>query len=329
MKAIVLTNYGAPDVLQLQEIAKPTPKEGEVLIKVRATTVTAGDGEIRNLKFSIWLAIPIRLWLGFIKPRDGIILGQELAGEVVAVGKNVRKFNVGDQVFGGTGLHFGAYAEYVCLPESEVLATKPVNMTYEQAAAVPTGGFEAVHFLRKAAIQSGEKILINGAGGSIGTFAVQLAKHFGAEVTAVDSAAKLTMLRSIGADKVIDYTQEDFTQNGQTYDIIFDVIGKSPFSRSLASLKQKGRYLIGNFSLSQMSRGLWASMTSSKKVIIGAAHQNLEDLIFLKNLIEAGELKSVIDRQYPLAQVAEAHRYVDTGQKIGSVVITVEHDDIP
>ena len=242
------------------------------------------------------------------------------------MGKDVKLFKKGDQVFATTGLGFGAYAEYICLPEASkmgVLAIKPANMTYEEAAAVPTGGLEALHFLRKANIQSGQKVLIIGAGGSIGTFAVQLARYFGAEVTGVDSAGKLDMLRSIGADHVIDYTQEDFTKSAETYDVIFDVMGKSSFSGSIRSLKQNGRYLIGNPGLTQMVRGRWTSMRSSKKVIIGAAIQKTEDLVFLKELIEAGKIKSVIDRCYPLEQIAEAHRYVETGQKKGNVVISV------
>ena len=202
-------------------------------------------------------------------------------------------------------------------------------MTYEEAAAVPTGGLEALHFLRKGNIQSGQQVLIVGAGGSIGTFAVQLAKYFGAEVTGVDRSSKLDMLRSIGTDHVIDYTQEDFTKSGKTYDVIFDVMGKSSFSGSIGSLKQNGRLLLGNPGLSQMVRGRWTSMSSSQQVIMGAASQKREDLIFLKELIEAGKLKAVIDRCYPLEQTAEAHRYVETGQKKGNVVITVEHDNNP
>jgi 2-desacetyl-2-hydroxyethyl bacteriochlorophyllide A dehydrogenase len=328
MKAIVWTKYGSPDVLQLKEIAKPTPKANEVLIKIYATTVTAGECEARNLKMPILIRLPMRIYVGLRKPKRITILGQELAGEIEAIGKDVKRFKAGDQVFGTTGLGFGAYAEYLCLPEKSamgVLATKPANMTYEEAAAVPTGGLEALHFIRKGNIQRGEKVLIIGAGGSIGTFAVQLAKYFGAEVTGVDSTSKLEMLRSIGADRVIDYTQEDFTRNGQAYDVIFDVMGKSSFSGSVRSLKQNGRYLLGNAGLSQMARGRWTSIRSSKKVIIGAANQKNQDLLFLKALIEAGKIKSVIDRCYPLEQIVEGHRYVDTGQKKGNVVITLEH----
>jgi 2-desacetyl-2-hydroxyethyl bacteriochlorophyllide A dehydrogenase len=252
-------------------------------------------------------------------------LGQELAGEIESVGKNVKRFRQGDQVFAATEAGFGAYAEYRCLREDKTLAIKPANMTYEEAAAVPTGGLNALHFLRKGNIQSGEKVLINGAAGNIGTFAVQLAKYFGAEVTGVDSTEKLDMLRSIGADHVIDYTQQDFTKNGKTYDVIFDVVGKSSYSRSVRSLKPNGHYLLANTCPSQMVRGLWTSMISNKKVIFAFASYKAEDLIFLKELIEAGKIKSVIDRRYPLEQVAEAHRYVDTGHKKGNVVITVEH----
>ncbi|MBE2196334.1 MAG: NAD(P)-dependent alcohol dehydrogenase [Anaerolinea sp.] len=326
MKTIVLTNYGSPDGLQLTEVEKPTPKDNEVLIRVRATTVTAGDSEIRTLNFPIWLMLPIRIYVGFIKPRN-FVLGQELAGDIEAVGKDVTRFREGDTVFGTTGFRFGAYAEYTCLPEVGALAIKPSNMTYEEAAAVPVAGLEALHFMRKANIQRGEKVLIVGAGGSIGTMGIQLARYFGAEVTGVDSTGKLDMLRSIGADHVIDYTQEDFTRNGQTYDVIFDVMGKSSFSGSIHALKPNGRYLLGgNSGPSQMLRGRWVSMTGTKKVIIGAASQRIEDLVFLKELIEAGKMKSVIDRHYTLEQTAEAHRYVETGQKKGNVIIMVARD---
>jgi NADPH:quinone reductase-like Zn-dependent oxidoreductase len=326
MKAIVWTKYGPPDVLQLKEVQKPTPKDNEVLIRVCATTVTAGDSEMRRLKIPVLFRLPMRIYNGLLKPKRITILGQELAGEIDTAGKEVTLFKQGDQIFATTGLGFGAYAEYICLPEEPkmgVLARKPANMTYAEAAAVPTGGLEALHFMRKAAIQPGQKVLIIGAGGSIGTFAVQLARYFGAEVTGVDSAGKLDMLRSIGADHVIDYTREDFTKSTATYDVIFDVMGKGSFSACIKSLNQNGRYLIGNPGLVQMVRGLWTSMRSSKKVIIGAAIQKNEDLVFLKNLIEAGKIKPVIDRCYPLEQIVEAHRYVETGQKKGNVVISI------
>ena len=282
---------------------------------------------MRSLKFPLFLSLPMRMYVGLSRPTRITIIGQELAGEIEAVGQDVKRFKKGDRVFAATGLGFGAYAEYACLPEDGVLVIKPTNMTCEEAAAVPVGGLEALHFLRKANILSGQKVLINGAGGSIGTFAVQLAKTFGAEVTGVDSTGKLDMLRSIGTDHVIDYTQDDFTQSGETYDVILDVMGKSSFSRSIRSLKPNGRYLLLNAGLSQMVRGRWTSMTSGKKVFIGAASQKREDLFFLKELLEAEKIKAVIDRCYLLEQIAEAHRYVETGHKKGNVVITVEHDN--
>jgi NADPH:quinone reductase-like Zn-dependent oxidoreductase len=331
MKAIVWTEYGPPDVLQLKEVEKPAPKEDEVLIRIYATTVTAGDCEQRSLKLPIWYQLPMRAYVGLKRPTRITILGMDVAGEIEAAGKNVKRFGEGDQVFAATGfVGMGTNAEYMCLPEEPddgALALKPANMTYAEAAAVPNGGLEALCFLRQGDIQSGQKVLINGAGGTIGTFAVQLAKHFGAEVTAVDSTGKLDMLRLIGADHVIDYTQEDFTQSGETYDFILDVVSKSPFSGSIRSLKPNGCYLIANPGLSQMARRQWTRMASNKKVIFGAAHPKNEDLVFLKELIEAGKIKSVIDRTYPLEQTPEAHRYVETGQKVGQVVITVDHED--
>ena len=329
MKAMVWTKFGPPDVLQLKEVVKPAPKDNEVLIRIYATTVTAADCELRGLKFPIALRIPIRIFVGLIRLiRPGpMILGQELAGEVEAVGKEVTRFKKGDQVFAWTGLGLGAYAEYKCLPEDGVLAIKPYNMTYEEASVLALGGLEAVYFMRKCNIQSGQKVLIQGAGGSIGTFAIQLAGYFGADVTGVDSTGKLDMLRSIGADQVIDYTQEDFTKSGETYDVIFDVVGKSSFSRSLRSLTRNGRYLLGNPGLTHRVRGRWTSMSSSKQVIpwkARTASEYTEDCNFLTKLIKAGKIRSVIDRCYPLEQTAEAHRYVDTGHKKGNVVITVE-----
>jgi NADPH:quinone reductase-like Zn-dependent oxidoreductase len=331
MKAIVWTKYGPPDVLHLQEVEKPVPRENEVLIKIYATTVTAGDCELRSLKFPFYLSLPMRLWRGFLKPKENSIMGTELAGEIEAVGRDVKEFKVGDQVFGSAGMGFGANAEYICLPEEPGemeggVAIKPANMTYEEAATVPFGGRDALHFLRKGNIQSGQKILINGAGGSIGTFAVQLAKHFGAEVTAIDSTGKLDMLLSIGADQVIDYTQEDFTKRGEIYDVIFDVVGTISFSRSKRSITQNGTYLLANPIKGQIVRGPWTRMTSSKKVFMETASGTIADLITLRELIEAGKIKTVIDRTYPLEQIVEAHRYVETGGKKGNVVITVKHN---
>lgn len=326
MKAIVWTSYGPPDVLQLQEVEKPRPKDNEVLIKIHAATVTAGDCEARSLKFPFWLALPMRLYTGVLRPSRVVILGQELAGEVEAVGRNVELFRPGDAIFGTTGFRFGAYAEYVCLPaesDAGVLAHKPANMTYEEAAAVPTGGLEALHFLRSANLQRGQRLLINGAGGSIGTAGIQLARYYGAEITAVDSAEKLEMLRSIGADHVIDYTQDDFAKSGRTYDVIFDVVGRRSFARSMRALKENGVYLLANPGLSAMLRGAWMASASRKKVFLRPATRERQDLLFLKALIEADKLKAVIDRRYPLGQTAEAHRYVETGRKQGNVVITI------
>jgi NADPH:quinone reductase-like Zn-dependent oxidoreductase len=321
MKAIVYTKYGPPEVLQLKEIEKPTPKDNEVLIKVYATTVTLYDCWQRSCTAPPGFGLLSRLTSGFRKPKQPI-LGTELAGEIEAVGKEVRLFKRGDQIFGFTG-SLGANAEYVCMPEDGMVAIKPANMTYEKAAAVPQGALTALTFLRKGNIQSGQKILIFGASGGVGTFAVQLAKYFGAEVTGVCSTKKLELVRSLGADKVIDYTKEDFTKSDETYDIIFDTVGKSPFSGSKRSLKKGGLYIFTTFGLLRLFRILWLNITSSKKAKIGILEEKIEELIFLKELIEAGKLTSVIDRSYPLELTAEAHRYVETGQKKGQVVINI------
>ena len=328
MKAIAWTKYGPPDGLQLQEVEKPSPKDHEVLIRIHATTVTAGDCEMRRLDFPLVLRLPMRLYTGLTRPKRVNILGQELAGEIESAGKDVTRFKPGDQVFAGIGFGFGAYAEYRCMaetPEMDVLAMKPANMSYEEAAAVPVGGLNALHFLRQANIQRGQKVLINGAGGSIGTIGIQLAKLLGAEVTAVDSTTKLDMLRSIGADQVIDYTREDFTRSGEIYDAIFDVVGKAPFVGCMRSLKETGIYLLGNPALSKTLRGRWISMKSGKRMFAKTAAYRTEDLVFLKELIEAGKIRTVIDRCFPLEQMPEAHRYVEKGGKKGNVVITVEH----
>jgi NADPH:quinone reductase-like Zn-dependent oxidoreductase len=329
MKAIVWTAYGPPEVLQLQEIPKPVPKDKEVLIRIYATTVTLGDCEQRDLRLALRYRFLMRAYIGLKKPTRITILGMELAGEIEDVGRTVTRFQKGDQVFAATGfVGMGACAEYICLPEDSeagALALRPANMTWEEAAAVPMGGLEALSFVRQGDIQSGQKVLINGGGGTIGTYAIQLAKYFGAEVTAVDSAGKLDMLRSLGADHTIDYTQEDFTTNGQKYDVVFDVVGKTPISRGMRSLSDNGIYLMANPRVSKMIGARWASRRTKKTIVSGATF-SARDLVFLKGLIEAGELKTVIDRRYPLEQTAEAHRYVETGQKAGNVVITVGHE---
>lgn len=324
MKAMVWTQYGPPEVLQLKDVQKPTPKDNEVLIKVHAATVTIADCELRRMKGSILLVLAFRIYVGLLKPKRITILGQELAGEIEAVGKDVTKFKKGDPVFAPCLLRLGAYAQYACLPET-YLVLKPARITYEEAATIPTGGINGLDFLTMAKIQAGEKVLINGAGGSIGTYAVQIAKTLGAVVTCVDSAEKLDMLRSIGADHVIDYTKEDFTSNGERYDVIIDVIGKSPFSRSIRSLKPNGRYILGNPSISARIRARWTPMTLGKKVIVALARYKTEYYTFLIEQMETGKLKPVIDRHYPLQQLVEAHRYVEAGHKKGNVVITVEH----
>jgi NADPH:quinone reductase-like Zn-dependent oxidoreductase len=298
------------------------------LIKIRATTVTAGDCEMRRLQLPLMLSYPIRIYAGLIRPTRIRILGQELAGEIERVGKNVKSFQVGDQVFGTTGFGFGAYAEYICLSGEPnemqgALAPKPGNLSYEEAAAVPTAGLEALHYLRKANLQPGHKVLIIGAGGSIGTYSVQLARHFGAEVTGVDRTEKLDLLRLLGADHVIDYTKGDYTKRGESYDLIIDVVGRRAVARRLKLLKPGGVYFLAYAGLSHILLGWWTSLTSRQKLSMEAASQTSEDLLSLKELIEAGKLKPVIDRAYPLEQTAEAHRFVESGQKKGNVAITV------
>lgn len=322
MKAIVYEQYGPPDVLQLREVAKPVPKDDEVLIRIHATTVTSADCRVRSLNMPVGFGLMSRLVFGVMKPRQPI-LGSELAGEVEAVGGAVRKYKTGDRVFAMGGMAMGCHAEYKCLPESGALALLPPNLTFEEAAALPFGGATALDFLRRGELRKGERILINGASGAVGSAAVQLARHIGAEVTAVCSSANRALVLSLGAARVIDYTNEDFTRNGERYDVIVDTVGTAPYSRSKASLKGNGRLLAVLAGLPDMLPIPWVAMTSRRKIIAGPATERAEDLRFLADLAQAGHFKPVVDRRYPFEQIAEAHRYVDSGRKKGNVVVTL------
>jgi len=324
MKAVICPKYGSADVLQLVEVEKPVPRDNEVRIRIHAATVSQGDCEIRSFKFPAWLWLPLRLYVGIWKPKRPI-LGMELAGEIESVGKEVTRFKKSDRVVASAGLRLGGHAEYACLPESCAIAKLPAKVAYEEAAPLPVGGANALHFLRKAKVQKGEKVLVNGAGGSIGSFGVQLAKYYGAEVTAVDCTEKLDMLRSIGADHVIDYTKQHFSESGEAYDVILDVVFKTQFSRAKKSLAENGRLLVANPKLSTLVRAPWTSRTTSKRVVVEFAGESSEDLRFLAELIEAGEIKPHIGRRYSLEQMAEAHAHVESGQKQGHVVITLDH----
>ena len=333
MKAIVFTEYGPPDVLHLKEIPKPTPKENEILVRVYATPVNYGDLTARNFahlttkQFNMPapLFFPARLSFGWNKPKT-TVLGSELAGEVEAVGAAVTKFKPGDQVFAYVGMKMGAYAEFLCIPETATVVLKPANLTCTEAATLPYGAIMASSLLRKVDLKPGHKVLINGASGGIGSMAVQLAKHLGAEVTGVCGAPRLDFVRSLGADEVIDYTQEDFTQNGETYDLIFDILGKGSFARLRQSLTPNGIYLLASYKMKAVFQMLWTAVTRSRqKVICAFAEEKVQDLVLVKELAEAGQIKAIIDRCFPLEQTAEAHRYVEAGGKQGPVVITVEH----
>lgn len=323
MKAVIYTNYGGPEVLRLDEVEKPTPKNDEVSIRVHAAEATKADCELRRFQFPVkWFWLPLRIVMGLRKPRRQI-LGGYFAGEVESVGKDVSKFVKGDRVFGSIGLRMGAYGEYVCLPDSSTIVPKPNNLSFEEAAAVPLGGLNALHFLTRANIQSGEKVLINGAGGSIGTFGVQLAKAMGAEVTAVDSAIKEGMLRRIGADHFFDYAKEDFTKSGRTYDVILDMVAQSSYAGCVAALNPNGRYLMANPRVSDMLRSIHTSIMTDKTVILAFAKESEEELLLLKDMIEKGKIKAVVDRVFPMDQASEAHRRVETEQRLGPVVLSM------
>lgn len=323
MKAVMYEQYGGPDVLHIREIPKPTPKSDELLIRVRATTVSAGDWRVRSLEVPEGFGWMSRLALGIRGPRQPI-LGSELSGVVEAIGNAVTKFKVGDEVFAFPGLRMGAHAEYRCISENDAVAHKPAGLSHDEAAALSFGGTTALHFLRAAKITKGEHVLVNGASGAVGTAAVQLAKHFGAIVTAVCSSANAELVRSLGADHVIDYNAEDFARNGQRYDVIVECAGTAPFARSREALREGGRLLLVLGSLRDVLQSPWINLTNKRKVIGGTAGGSGADLRFLAELAERGEYKAVIDRRYPFAEIVDAHRYVDTGRKRGSVVIEVE-----
>ncbi|MEM7018464.1 MAG: NAD(P)-dependent alcohol dehydrogenase [Pseudomonadota bacterium] len=323
MKAIVYEKYGAPEVLHASEVEKPAPKDNEIRIKVRAAEATKADCEMRSFNFSVsWFWLPLRIALGITKPKNPI-LGGYFAGEVESVGKEVSKFKPGDQLFGSSQLRMGAYGEYLCLPDRYTLVEKPNNISFEEAAAVPLGALNALHFMRKANVQAGEKVLVNGAGGSIGLFGVQIAKAMGAEVTAVDSSIKEAMLRDLGVDRFFDYTKEDFTKSGQTYDVIFDMVVRSSYSTCVKLLNPKGRYLMGNPRLSDMLRAPWTSRFTDKTVSFAFAAEKKEELRALKDMIEAGKIKPIVDKIFSMEQAAEAHHLVETEQRAGSIVISM------
>ncbi|WP_444996407.1 NAD(P)-dependent alcohol dehydrogenase [Aliikangiella sp. IMCC44359] len=323
MKAIVHTKYGTPEVLQVKQVAKPIPGNNEVLIKVHAVEVTKADCELRSFKFPVkWFWLPLRMVMGVRRPKR-TILGGYFSGEIEQVGKEVTKFNQGDKVFGVTGLSMGAYAEYICSSIDNTMIALPDNMNYQQAAAVPLGGLNALHFLKKANIQSGEKVLINGAGGSIGLFAVQIAKTMGGEVTAVDSAIKENMLRRIGADHFIDYNKESFADKDQKYDVIFDMVAHSSYTQCIKTLNRKGRYLMGNPRFSDMLRSVITPLLTDKKVFFAFAGEKEEELYLLKAMIEADQIEAVVDKVFTMEEARQAHERVETEQRIGSVVISI------
>ena len=323
MKAIVYRNYGRPEVLHLEELEKPAPKKDEILIKIRAAEATKSDCEMRSFQFAVkWFWLPLRIVFGLFKPKR-IVLGGYFSGEVETVGNDVFDFKKGDQVFGSTGMRLGAYGEYVCLPAKSTIVAKPSNITFEQAAAVPLGGLNALHFMRIANIQAGEKVLINGAGASIGTFAIQIAKAAGAEVTAVDSDIKEKILRQIGAEHFIGYNKQDFTDTGQTYDVIFSVVARSNYSACISVLKPKGRYLLANPRFTDMLKTFFTNKFSDKMASFAFAGEKKEELLELKNMIEDNRIVPVVDKVYEMKDAVQAHHRVETEQRLGMVVISM------
>ncbi len=327
MKAITYSNYGPPDVLELTTVEKPEPKDDEILVRVRAVEATKADVEMRSFKFAVkWFWLPLRIAFGLRKPRRNI-LGGYFSGVVESFGKDVTGYSKGDPVFGAAGLRFGAYGEYVALPASCTMVAMPDNMKFTEAAAVPLGGLNALHFMRLAKIEPGESVLINGAGGSIGAHAVQIAKSMGATVTAVDRSIKEDMLRRLGADRFIDYKKENFAAMGQTYDVIFDMVPGSSYSACIKALNSRGRYLCGNPRLSVMLRSVFTSRFTNKTARFAFARESRDELLALKAMIEAGEVVSIVDKVYPMDQAAEAHRRVETEQRLGAIVIVVAIGD--
>ena len=330
MKAIVYTQYGPPEVLQLKEVEKPVPKDNEILIRIHATPVNYGDLVTRNFaniparefNMPLLFLLPARIAFGYNKPKN-TILGSELSGEIESVGKDVKRFKKGDQVFAYVGSKMRANAEYLCMPEHGMVGIKPDNMSHEEAACVPYGGIMALSHLRKVDIKKGHNILINGASGGIGSLAVQLAKSYGATVTGVCGTPRLEYVKALGADTVIDYTREDFTRNGETYDLIYDILGRSSFSRCKGSLTKNGRYLLASFKMGKVLQMLGTSIIGNKKVLCAIASEKQEDMVLLKEFAEAGKIKTVIDKCFPLEQTADAHRYIEEGHKKGNVVITI------
>jgi NADPH:quinone reductase-like Zn-dependent oxidoreductase len=319
MKAIVYEKYGGPEVLQLKEVPAPEPKDNEVMVRVHSTAVSSGDVRLRKAD-----PFAVRFMFGLIHPKKNPILGMVFAGQIEKAGKRVQHFKEGDPVYGTTSMKFGTYAEFVCLPETGVIALKPEQLSYQEAASLPFGALTALHFLRKANITKGQKLLIYGASGAVGTAAVQLARYFGTRVTAVCSTDNAELVKALGADKVIDYTKEDFSKSQVKYDIIFDAVGKSPFAACVQSLTSTGTYLrVVHMSAAALARGIWMKMTSAKKLIAGTMKENQDALLFLNHLVEAGSLVPVIDRVYELSQIADAHSYVEKGHKKGNVVITI------
>lgn len=322
MKAALWTAYGSPEVLVIGQIPKPVPRADEVLIRVVASSVTAGDCELRRFDIATWIWVPVRLFMGIFKPRIKS-LGQEFSGVIEEMGADVKNYQVGMEIFSTGGMKMGGYGEYVCLPESHPICPKPSNLSLREAAAISTGGTNAVHFLRNGQVGEGDDVLINGAGGSIGTMSLQIAKNLGAKVTCIDKAEKHAMLNSLGADKVIDYQVSDFTDLHEQYDVIIDIAGISKLNAALSRLKLKGRFVLGNPTFTSIIWSIWANATSNRQLFISLAGENEADNLYLKELIERDAIKIPIDREYPLDEIVAAHHYVETGAKKGNVLVAV------